>query len=257
MHGRRVCGIQERSAFGIGSAGFALRTGCIAGWAFTAGLVAALAFTWAFSFRAAFAVAGTFCFGAAFAITRALSLRTTLAVAGTFCFRAAITVAGTFPFRTAVAITRTIHRRSEASRTVALTRHRDWGPPAVQGRRHQFVEGQLAIVVPVELSERLGGVVEFLLVDLAVAISVEDGDHRRGDRSAVARWRAGRALSWIRRSAFAALTWRAFEQPPGFTWRIVGCLCGREARRKGECECDEDCVGFHGDVVCVVCRVCV
>jgi hypothetical protein len=229
---------------------------------------AAFAITGTLTFRAAFAIAGTLPFSSAFAITGTLTFGAAFAIAGTLTFRAALAITGTLTFRAALAITGTLTLRAAFAVTraiafraaLAIARSaRGWErrsiaqrAPVAHWRRHHFVKGQFAIVVPIELSERLGRVIEFLLGDLSVAVLVQHGDHRRHHWSAVAHRATGWAVSGIGRGAFAAIAGRAVGLTPAFAgWSgrwTIGCLRDRKSRRQGECECDEDCLGFHGFV---------
>jgi hypothetical protein len=82
------------------------------------------------------------------------------------------------------AFPRTSGRRAGLATCIALPRWagwRHWRPHAVwtlpaHWWRHRFAEGQLSVAVPIKFPECVGGVIEFLVGDLSVVISVEDGE---------------------------------------------------------------------------------
>ncbi|MEQ1853345.1 MAG: hypothetical protein ABMA01_17340, partial [Chthoniobacteraceae bacterium] len=97
---------------------------------------------------------------------RAVSLWARTAITRTIAFGATFTVAGT-GLACAFAITR------------AAALCKGWTFTVAGRTRHQLVHGQFSVGVLVELAQSLGGVRDFILGDLSVAILVERGDHRR------------------------------------------------------------------------------
>ena len=114
---------------------------------------------------------------------------------------------------------------------------------------------EFAITIAVEFQERIGGSLEFLGGDAPVAIAIECGNHGRGWRASFTSGRPGRTVAVMRGPAFASLAGRAFGTGAiagRAGWRIFRTLRGREARRDGEREREEEFRGFHGVCCCLL-----
>ena len=227
-------------AFRIGAAGFAIGAGRIAGRTVATGRFAArTAITrtaiWTRSF------AGLVASGWALAVTRTVGVARLLAVTHT--------------------------RRTIGAGTFAIPTPRRTFGAALWRWRAQFFHRYFAVAVLIELLERCGCVGHFIGGNLAISVRVDHRDDRRheaspaligsafGPRAALLRAAFGRG--WIPPALGAGAFWAG-------AWRAIGLSCsafagwsgrGRirglrtgKARRKRECECDEDCLGFHGVV---------
>ena len=261
------------SAFGIGTARFAVGTRCVACGTLAAGLFATLGI-WCtvagcavglcvvaagFTARGAFgtcaiagllAIARTVGFTAGCAVMRALGIAGPLTIARGACWFAGVAVArgkiacADFTRRRSKAIARGKGRRRGALSAISLARstgRREWGTIAIathgarQRRRHEFIEGEFAVVIFVERAQRLGGAGDFVFGDHAIVIFVEgrdDGWHRRVLASAGA---TGRTVG--QRTGFAGRRSRR-----GAFRRL--CIC--QTRRQCEGERDDDWMRFHG-----------
>ncbi len=214
-------------------------------------------------------------FTARFAVTRTLGIAGLLAIAGPVCFTAGfavtrliciaglLTIAGPVGFAAGLAVTRSAWRRSEAARAFTFTgsagrraeiaagsafalhvwrrarRAVAGSAHALRWRRHQFVHRQFAVVIPVELAQRLGRAGDFVLGDDSVAVLVERGDDGRYRWHRAGTGAAGRTVEL--RAAFAG---RRRSRRRAFRW-----LCERKTRRQGERERDDGCAVFHGLVL--------
>ena len=203
----------------------------------------------------AFAIARTESAGLRSAIPRASLGPRTSAIAISHGTLGASAIAGTGIGGTALAIPRT-----------ALG-------AALRWYRHEFIRGQFAVAIFVELLQRSRSVRDFLGGNLAVAIRIERRDDGRHEtRPAQLRFArsALRALSALLRPAFGAglfapdlRTFTLVRPAIGLVaaraidlaratlarwsgWRCVRGLRAGEAR--GKRERDEDCFGFHGVV---------
>jgi hypothetical protein len=156
-------------------------------------------------------------------------------------------------------VTRATLRRAEAPRAITVPRSAGRRPEisarrpilrragravataadALRRRSHQFINGDLAVVVPVEFVQRLGGVRDFLLAEDSVAVPIERGDDGRHRRTFAAAGAAARMVR-RRRRAFARRRSRG---------AIPRLLRHRESRRQGEGEGDDGSVVFHGLVL--------
>ena len=206
------------------------------------------------------AIARSVGFTARLAVTRTIGVAGLLAIARTVGFAAGLAVTGAFGFGPAlavarregaftdIAVARSARRRSETAGAVAITRsagrraeisagsafaqsfwRRARGavaatPHAWERRRpHQLFDGELAVVVPVELAQGFGSVLDFLLGDDPVAVPVERGDDGWHRRPFAATGFAGRTVEL--RAAFAGRRSRR---------TALRRLCERETCRQGE-----------------------
>jgi hypothetical protein len=273
-------GIQVRLAFRIGTAGFAIGAGCVAGRTFATGRLATLGarltlgtrtFTGSIGARGIVttrAVTGSLTIGAALTVAGTIRIGWPLSITGRTAFGAALTVArragrrieslaGAIAFAAGFAISRAVGVAGTFSVAGSARRRCEpitWGVT----RRAETAFAVTGRARAVAFAARAAGRRQQLVHgQLAVAIFVERaqrfrraGDFILGDDAVavlVERSDERRRRRPFTATGFAGRDWRTLPVFTGGCGRAaLRRFCIRKARRQGERECDDGCSVFHG-----------